>query len=51
MGCCQKENLRRLIYMLLRLSKNTFVRQFGDFTYIISRIASYDQMFEGGEAL
>ena len=35
--------------MLLRLSKNTFVRQFGDFTYIISRIASYDQMFEGGE--
>ena len=35
--------------MLLRLSKNTFVRQFGDFTYIMSRIASFDEMFEGAE--
>lgn len=35
--------------MLLKLSKNTFVRQFGDFTYIMSRIASYDEMFEGAE--
>ena len=35
--------------MLLKLSKNTFVRQFGDFTYIMSRIASYDEMFDGAE--
>ena len=31
--------------MLLRLSKNTFVRQYGNFTYLIGRIKSYDQMF------
>ena len=31
--------------MLMRLSKNTFVRQFGPFTYVIGRIKSFDQMF------
>ncbi|MBQ9336594.1 MAG: radical SAM protein [Lentisphaeria bacterium] len=35
--------------MLLQLSKNSFVRQFGDFTYIMSRIALYDEMFSGAE--
>ena len=31
--------------MLMRLSKNTFVRQYGPFTYVLGRIRSYDQMF------
>ena len=31
--------------MLLKLSKNTFVRQYGEFTYILGRISSFDQMF------
>lgn len=35
--------------MLLKLSKNAFVRQYGDFTYIRERVTSYDEMFEGGE--
>ncbi|MBR4663306.1 MAG: radical SAM protein [Lentisphaeria bacterium] len=35
--------------MLLQLSKNSFVRQFGDFTYIMSRISLYDEMFSGAE--
>lgn len=35
--------------MLLKLSKNTFVRQYGNFTYVMSRIASYDEMFDGAE--
>jgi len=35
--------------MLLRLSKNAFVRQYGDFTYVIGRITSFDQMFAHAE--
>ena len=35
--------------MLLRLSKNTFVRQYGPFTYVLGRIRSYDQMFTDAE--
>lgn len=35
--------------MLLRLSKNTFVRQFGPFTYIIGRIRAFDRMFRDAE--
>jgi len=31
--------------MLLRLSKNAFVRQYGPFTYILNRINAYDEMF------
>ena len=35
--------------MLMRLSKNTFVRQFGPFTYVIGRINAFDQMFRDAE--
>lgn len=35
--------------MLMRLSKNTFVRQYGPFTYVLGRIKSYDQMFSDAE--
>jgi len=35
--------------MLLRLSKNAFVRQYGGFTYILGRIISFDQMFHNAE--
>ena len=35
--------------MLYRLSKNTFVRQFGPFTYVLGRIRSYDQVFADAE--
>ena len=35
--------------MLLQLSKNSFVRQYGEFTYIMSRISLYDEMFSGAE--
>ncbi len=35
--------------MLLKLSKNAFVRQYGDFTYILERVKSYDQMFKDAE--
>jgi radical SAM protein with 4Fe4S-binding SPASM domain len=35
--------------MLLKYSKNTFVRQFGRFTYILDRIQSADQMFADAE--
>ncbi len=35
--------------MLMRLSKNAFVRQFGPFTYVIERIRSFDQMFRDAE--
>lgn len=46
LGCrCEKENIWSVNKMLLRLSKNTFVRQYGNFTYLIGRIKSYDQMF------
>lgn len=32
--------------MLLKLSKNAFVRQYGDFTYVLERVKCYDQMFK-----
>lgn len=35
--------------MLLRLSKNAFVRQYGPFTYILNRINAYDEMFTDAE--
>lgn len=35
--------------MLMRLSKNSFVRQFGPFTYVLGRIRSFDQMFMDAE--
>ncbi len=35
--------------MLLKLSKNAFVRQYGEFTYILGRITSFDQMFHNAE--
>ena len=35
--------------MLMRLSKNTFVRQFGPFTYVIGRIKAFDQMYRDAE--
>lgn len=31
--------------MLLRLSKNAFVRQYGEFTYVLERIADFDSMY------
>lgn len=35
--------------MMIRLSKNSFVRQYGNFTYILNRISNYDQMFTDAE--
>ena len=35
--------------MLMRLSKNAFVRQFGPFTYVMERIRSFDQMYRDAE--
>ena len=35
--------------MLLRLSKNTFVRQYGPFTYVLNRLRNYDQMYTDAE--
>ena len=35
--------------MLLQLSKNAFVRQYGDFTYVLERVKCYDQMFVNAE--
>ncbi len=35
--------------MLLKLSKNAFVRQYGEFTYVLERIKCYDQMFNDAE--
>jgi len=35
--------------MLLKLSKNAFVRQYGDFTYVFERVKGYDQMFKDAE--
>ena len=32
--------------MLIRLSKNTFVRNYGNFTYIFHKLNAYDEMFE-----
>lgn len=35
--------------MLLRLSKNAYVRQYGPFTYVLERIRAYDEMFTDAE--
>lgn len=35
--------------MLLKLSKNAFVRQYGPFTYVLERIHAYDEMFTDAE--
>lgn len=35
--------------MLLKLSKNAFVRQYGDFTYVLERVKCFDQMFKDAE--
>ena len=35
--------------MLLRLSKNAFVRQYGEFTYVLERIKNFDTMFKDAE--
>ena len=35
--------------MLLKLSKNAFVRQYGPFTYVLERIRSRDEMFMDAE--
>ena len=35
--------------MLVRLSKNAFVRQFGPFTYVIGRITNFDQVYIDAE--
>lgn len=35
--------------MLIRLSKNAFVRQYGPFTYVLERISNFDQMFLDAE--
>ena len=35
--------------MLMRLSKNTFVRQFGPFTYVVGRIKAFDQIYRDAE--
>ena len=35
--------------MLLRLSKNAFVRQYGPFTYIVERIRNFDQVYRDAE--
>ena len=35
--------------MLIRLSKNTFVRNYGNFTYIFHKLNAYDEMFDNAE--
>lgn len=35
--------------MLIRLSKNAFVRQYGPFTYVLERILEYDEVFVDAE--
>ena len=35
--------------MLIRLSKNTFVRNYGNFTYVFHKLNAYDEMFDGAE--
>ena len=35
--------------MFLKLSKNTYVRQYGPFTYILGRIRNFDQMYTDAE--
>ena len=35
--------------MLIRLSKNAYVRQYGPFTYVIERIRNFDQVYLDAE--
>ena len=35
--------------MLLRLARQGYVRQYGDFTYIFGKVNAFDQVFEGAE--
>lgn len=35
--------------MLLKLSKNAFVRQYGEFSYVLERVKCFDQMFKDAE--
>ncbi len=35
--------------MLIRLSKNTYIRQYGPFTYVLGRIKAFDQMYRNAE--
>ena len=35
--------------MLIRLSQNTFVRNYGNFTYVLHKLNAYDEMFDGAE--
>lgn len=35
--------------MLLKLSKNAYVRQYGRFTYVLERVRAYDQVFSDAE--
>ena len=35
--------------MLVRLSKNAYVRQYGEFTYVLERITSHDEVFRDAE--
>lgn len=35
--------------MLIRLSKNAVIRQYGDFTYVLERISSHDEIFRDAE--
>ena len=35
--------------MLMRLSRNGFVRQFGPFTYVFDRLAAFDETFRDAE--
>ena len=35
--------------MLLQLSKNAFIRQFGPYTYVLNRVSNYDEMFTDAE--
>ena len=35
--------------MLIRLSQNTFVRNYGNFTYVFHKLNAYDEMFDGAE--
>lgn len=35
--------------MFIKLSKNAYVRQYGDFTYVLERISSHDEVFKNAE--
>lgn len=35
--------------MLMRLARQTFVRQYGEFTYLFGKVTAFDQMFRSSE--